>query len=983
MTPNWNHHYFKLLSGILAKLAFLTELVLVAGNGDRLQAQIIPDRSLGNEASVVTPNVEIKGRTAERIDGGAIRDSNLFHSFQDFNIGDLQRVYFANPEGITNIFSRVTGSNLSEIFGTLGVNGNANLFFINPNGIIFGENASLDVGGSFAASTANAIQFGDRGFFNATDPEQPPLLTVKPSAFFFNQINPGKIENFSTAPAGEDLLERPLSGLRMPDGKSLLLLGGDIVIDGGGFHAPGGQLELAGVAGDGTIGLNVDGNNLNLSFPEDIAGADISLTNRSFVSTSGEGGGEIGVWGRRVTLSEGSQIAANTLGSSAGGGLAVNATESVKLIGTSAGGQPPGMESGVEGEIGEITRLINLYQLLTTPSSGLFAETEGIGEVGDLTINTPALLVRDGAIVSAGTLGSGTGGNLTVSASESVQLIGASAINKLKSGLYTIRFGSGKAGNLTISARQLLIKDGAWAINGTVSPEAAGNLTVTATESVQLIGTSTIDPLTRNLFVPVFGIEDLENLTEAQLPGGLVTSTFSEGAGGNLTIRTGQLLVRDGALAFTGTVGSSGDGGNLTVTATESVQLIGPSLGTTTEDASEGRIFSGLSTTTILGTGEAGDLTINTPALLIQDGPLINTDTDEAGGDGGNITVTANALEADEGGQISTSTSGSSNAGNITLKIQDRITLAGAGSGLFANTEAGSKGDGGSIFIDPTTMIIRDGAQVAVNSSGSGRGGNIDLQAGSLTLDRGTITAETASNQGGDINLTISDLLTLRNNSQISTTAGTAESGGDGGDINIAADLIVAFPLENSDITANAFEGNGGNIQIDTQNIFGFELQENPNLSDITASSERGFAGTVNINTLGIEPGQESIELPIEIVDVSKLINQNLCSADQEGEFIITGKGGLSPSPKDTLNTDAGWEDWRITEDNQQNNQPATAPRKEVTPKNRDNFPTIIEAQGWLIAPNGNIVLTAQPTTLQSQDSWLDPFDCRLLGERE
>ncbi len=90
------------------------------GNGDRLQAQIIPDNSLGAEASVVTPNVEIKGRTADRIDGGAIRDSNLFHSFQDFNIGDLQRVYFANPEGITNIFSRVTGGNLSEIFGTLG-----------------------------------------------------------------------------------------------------------------------------------------------------------------------------------------------------------------------------------------------------------------------------------------------------------------------------------------------------------------------------------------------------------------------------------------------------------------------------------------------------------------------------------------------------------------------------------------------------------------------------------------------------------------------------------------------------------------------------------------------------------------------------------------------------------------------------------------------------------------------------------------------
>lgn len=280
MTPSGRWEKWK--SGLIAILAvggILTELAGEIPFGNNFaNAQIVPDRSLGNEASVVTPNVEIKGRTAERIDGGAIRDSNLFHSFEQFNIGNGERVYFANPAGITNIFSRVTGSNLSEILGTLGVNGNANLFLINPNGIIFGENASLDVGGSFAASTADAIQFGDRGFFSATEPEQPPLLTIKPSAFFFNQINPGRIENRSTAPAGVDLFENSLSGLRVPNGQSLLLLGGNIVIDGGGLHAPDGRVELAGVAGNGTVGLNVDGNNLNLSFPEELARADISLT---------------------------------------------------------------------------------------------------------------------------------------------------------------------------------------------------------------------------------------------------------------------------------------------------------------------------------------------------------------------------------------------------------------------------------------------------------------------------------------------------------------------------------------------------------------------------------------------------------------------------------------------------------------------------------------------------------------------------------
>ena len=140
--------------------------------------------------------------------------------------------------------------------------------------------------------------------------------------------------------------------------------------------------------------------------------------------------------------------------------------------------------------------------------------------------------------------------------------------------------------------------------------------------------------------------------------------------------------------------------------------------------------------------------------------------------------------------------------------------------------------------------------------------------------------------------------------------------------------------------------------------------------------------GTVNINTSGIEPTQELGKLPTEIIDVARLINQNLCSAGQEGEFIITGKGGLSPSPQDTLNTDAGWEDWRMVENSSSNHQQSSQTRSIPEAKNHDSN-QIIKAQGWLIAPNGKIVLTAEPTTIQSQDSGLYPFDCRFLRERE
>ena len=126
--------------------------VVILGFNRSITAQIIPDNTLGTESSVVTPD-NVNGIESDKISGGAVRGSNLFHSFREFNIGEGRGGYFENPAVIKNIFSRVTGNNPSEIMGRLGVLGNANLFFMNPNGIIFGENASLDIRGSFLATT--------------------------------------------------------------------------------------------------------------------------------------------------------------------------------------------------------------------------------------------------------------------------------------------------------------------------------------------------------------------------------------------------------------------------------------------------------------------------------------------------------------------------------------------------------------------------------------------------------------------------------------------------------------------------------------------------------------------------------------------------------------------------------------------------------------------------------------------------------------
>ncbi|NEO60165.1 MAG: filamentous hemagglutinin N-terminal domain-containing protein, partial [Moorea sp. SIO4G2] len=203
----------------------------MAFSGNYALAQITPDQTLGNESSVVTPNLSIRGEPGDLIEGGAARGSNLFHSFQDFNVGQLQRVYFANPAGIENILSRVTGSNISNILGTLGVDGGANLFLLNPNGIVFGQNARLDVAGSFFASTANSLVFNNGTEFSATNPQAPPLLsiTITPGLQYgLNQPKPSQITNAGYLVVGQDLT---LAAGNL-DLQGQLIAGGDVTLHG-------------------------------------------------------------------------------------------------------------------------------------------------------------------------------------------------------------------------------------------------------------------------------------------------------------------------------------------------------------------------------------------------------------------------------------------------------------------------------------------------------------------------------------------------------------------------------------------------------------------------------------------------------------------------------------------------------------------------------------------------------------------------------
>ncbi len=293
----------------------LLTLIWLSSFADKALPQSTPsniqaDDTLGTESSAIVQNFQ--GQPIEVITGGATREINLFHSFREFNVSAGRGTYFFSPSvDIQNILARVTGSNRSEILGRLGTFGESkpNLFLMNPNGIIFGENARLDVQGSFVATTANELQFGNQGSFSATNPQAPTLLTVNPSALLFNQVNQNAaIQNNSVARAGTNPAGFNVYGLRVLDGKSLLLVGGNVTMNRGGLNAFGGRVELGGLAAPGNVNLVVNGDNLSLKFPENVTYTDVSLTNQARVFLEAAGGGEIAINARNIDILRGSQL---------------------------------------------------------------------------------------------------------------------------------------------------------------------------------------------------------------------------------------------------------------------------------------------------------------------------------------------------------------------------------------------------------------------------------------------------------------------------------------------------------------------------------------------------------------------------------------------------------------------------------------------------------------------------------------------------
>jgi len=623
-------------------------------------AQIItPDSSLG---TVVNPN----GTTIEITEGTTVGNTNLFHSFSSFNIPDGRIADFLTDSAIANILARVTGGSPSDIQGLIRAEGNANLFLINPNGIIFGQNAQLDIGGSFVATTANAIAFPGGGEFSLTSVVSPnnSLLTVNPSALLFNSI--------AAQPNNSIEIRGTLS---VDENQSLLLVGGNvsptatstgkISIQGGTLNAPGGRVELGGLLGVGTVGLNVDGNDLRLSFPDGITRTDVSLTDGANVNVRAAGGGSIVVNAQNLNMTGGSQLQAginSPLGSpeSKAGDIEIIASDTISLDGVSSNGI----------------------------SSGVFSTVErgAMGNGGDISITTASLSLTNGAVVSSETFAQGDGGSIRITASDTLSFDGLGS-NELSSGLLSgtrtpatgeggditvttnvLRLANGavlsartwnpySGGSITVDTNNLELSGGGQLLTTAYSTGAAGNITVNATDGITISGSDATfnERLAQQT--------DASRLDQADAASGVFANTIQipnldpTGEGGNVILTTEQLTVREGGKVAVSTEGS-GDAGDLWIQA-DSIRLdtaarIEAETRSQKPDSPEGQgnitllsqelVLRGGSniTTNATNTATGGNITIDTGVIAALEDSNISANAEDAFG--GRVTITAQGI---------------------------------------------------------------------------------------------------------------------------------------------------------------------------------------------------------------------------------------------------------------------------------------------------------------------------------------------------
>jgi filamentous hemagglutinin family protein len=857
-------------------------------------AQPVPDATLGMESSRVTPMA-----AGYRIDRGALRGANLFHSFSQFGVQGGQTVEFSNPAGVTNIFSRVTGTQISEINGILKNSGDANLFLINPNGIIFGPRGTLNIKGSFTASTASSVLFSDGSNFSAIAPQPMPLLTIDsmaPIGLQFEGLNSGAmIKTLGNLAAGKNLTlaagNLALEG-QLLSGADLILTAQETLKARDSMETPfiaqsGGHLLAQGRRGVDIFALNhatsglLSGGDLTIQSDGQING-DTQFSAIGKVRFENLSGG-IGNW---MSLHDPIIRSAGdvSFGDYSGASLQIFAGGSVTISGTVT---ITGTESFASQYVNEIVQL-----------------SDGISQVSVTPSTRPTLDIRAGTLafnclpatcgLSGGTSPSNLDRNENPSSSN---ILVANVRMKQPDGLVlitnqykpnlnlsgTIQVGSvntqselgnsadifidsrgdillpenghidssslslqGRGGNISLMAAENFIAPNYLIASETLGTDRGGDIKISG-RRIDLIEGTAISTITTgpgkagNITLDASEAIKISGPPNRATVAGVFTANISPtgtGSAGNITIRTPQLTIRDKAFIAASTQGAAA-GGNIDITAAQTVQLNQGAIKSTTE-----------------GTGKAGNVSIRSGLLDLKNGSLISTETEGSfsTGNAGELKIATQKLLVSGGSRISSNTLGQGKGGDTQITATDSVELTGTDTAILTGSEI--SGNAGKLTINTNRLTLQNKAAIGTLTNGSGQGGellinaddSINLIGSGGTFPGGIFAFTNGTGNAGRTTLN-TNRLSIFNGAFVYTNSNDTNDGQAGTlIINAKESVIISGQSPDKKFPSSIFSESGsssdaGNIQISTKYL---SLLDGGNISAQTAAI--GHGGTIEID---------------------------------------------------------------------------------------------------------------------------------------
>jgi filamentous hemagglutinin family protein len=701
---------------------------------------------------------------------------NLFQSFTQFDLSNTQSATFTGPSNVQNILSRVTGGSPSSIDGKVSsqITG-ANLFFLNPAGVMFGPHAQLDVSGSVAISTANYVRLADSGKFNTSLGGGDVLTSAPVSSFGFLNSTPARVSIASgntVDAAGTLFLGSDLTaGLT---GNSFSVVAGKIALNGAYIGAfSGSRVNLVSVGSSGEVQLDATDINSAVDVTQFAKLGEIDL-NAAYLNTSqlaGGPGGPVVIRGESFFMDRSSQIFSDTRGGSVQGGtIDIALTQTVKISNLSNIETEP-VFSGHSGNIFIKAQSILLDNECSVLTTGLVG-----GDSGDVTVQAKNLTLQN-SFLRTDALDTGNGGNVTIDAAQSVLLRGSDILTDIE--------GIGHGGDVIVNAGSVILNNASRisSTTGATGPTTgkAGDITI-HTNNLQIVS------------------------------GSIDASTFDRGHAGNISITAKSLSIEaiDLDRPFAGSIDSrtiaQGDAGNITIRTTELELANGALIDTSTS-----------------GDGNGGNIRITTDSLSIAGANSFNPSEISAAtsgaGNGGNVIIDAAHLMITSGGQISASTIAQGRGGNVTT-TSDALLVDGSNSGIFAvagHPGLGSSGIGGDVAVSADELSLQNGGTISAASFTSAAAGSVQLSLGTLNMDSGSSisSANTGSGPAGGLFIDTSELMKLEGGSSISTSA----INGSAGTITVnAADLTI---IDGSDISSSTFgRGNGGNVNVTANSLF-------------------------------------------------------------------------------------------------------------------------------------------------------------------